>query len=218
MAERFPHRQAAGEALADQLAEQYGGRQDVVVLGLPRGGVPVAAPVAERLAAALDILVVRKLGTPGQPELAMGAIASGGARMTNSDVIRRAGVTDQALEEVAAREAEELARRETEYRGDKPFPDLRGKTVILVDDGLATGASMQAAVDAVRQHQPASIAIAVPVAPPEARRLLSDKVDDYVVLREPEAFMAVGNWYEIFDQTSDEEVRHLLQTSISTGT
>ncbi len=206
---RFRDRVEAGRLLAEQLGHLAG--PDVIVLALPRGGVPVAFEIASRLRVPLDIFLVRKLGAPGQPELAMGAIATGGARVLNDDVIRYLAVSPEVIEAVARAEQVELARREHAYRGDRPSPDLHGKRVILVDDGLATGSSMRAAIAAVRTQQPARIVVAVPVAARETCEELKREVDEITCLRTPEPFSAVGLWYEDFSQTSDEEVRDLLQ-------
>jgi len=206
----FANRREAGVELASQL-RQYAGRTDVVVLALPRGGVPVAYEVAEALDAPLDIFLVRKLGLPGHPELAMGAIASGGVRVLNEDVVRWYSVPERAIEAVAREEQAELERREREYRRGRPLIDLRGKTVILVDDGLATGSTMKAAVGAVRQHGPARVVVAVPVGAPAACEEFSDITDETVCARAPEPFSAVGQWYYDFSQTTDEEVRQLLE-------
>lgn len=205
----FRNRADAGRALARELPS-YAGRSDVIVLALPRGGVPVAFEVARALGAPLDVFVVRKLGLPRQSELAMGAIASGGARLLSEDVIRMYGVTPAEIERVTASESRELERRELEYRGDREFPDLAGKTVILVDDGLATGSSMRVAVKALRQENPAEIIVAVPVAAAETCEAFRDVTDDIVCAVTPEPFHAVGLWYEDFSQTSDDEVHDLL--------
>ncbi len=209
MALPIPDRSAAGRELAALLGH-YRDRDDVIVLALPRGGVPVAAEIAEALEAPLDVLIVRKLGVPGHRELAMGAIASGGVRVLNDDVVRMHGITQQELEAVAREEEAELARRERTYRGERPFPDLRDRSVILVDDGLATGATMMAAVDAVRAQEPARVVVAVPVAPPETIARLRQKVDEVVCPYQPEPFFAIGQWYIDFSQTSDEEVKTIL--------
>ncbi len=205
----IPDRKTAGRELAAALAH-YRGRPKLIVLALPRGGVPVAAEIAEALAADLDLMLVRKLGMPGHEELAMGAIASGGARVLNEDIIRHGGVDEDALARVTDQENRELARREQAYRGDRPWPALAGSTVILVDDGLATGATMRAAVAAVRQFHPREIVVAVPVAPPDTIAHLRGEVDEVVCLATPEPFVAIGNWYRVFDQTTDDEVRTLL--------
>lgn len=209
----FRDRVEAGRDLAARLADH----QELahpVVLGLPRGGVPVAAEVAARLAAPLDVFVVRKLGAPEQPELAMGAIASGGVRVLNRGVVRHLGISAAAIEEVAGRELTELARREREYRGDRPAVRLGDRTVILVDDGLATGATMRAAVQAVRAMGPARIVVAVPVGAPESCRLVSEVADEVVCLHAPSAFGAVGAYYTDFRQTTDDEVRRLLDPPV----
>jgi predicted phosphoribosyltransferase len=185
-------------------------------LGLPRGGVPVAYEVARALGAPLDVLVVRKLGVPGHEELAMGAIAPGGVRVLNQGLLEQLGIEPRELERVERRERAELERRQQAYRGPRPFPDLRGKSVILVDDGLATGASMRAAVLALRAMNPARIVVAVPVAPPDTCEALLEVADEVKALRQPEPFRAVGLWYEHFPQTSDEEVQELLRRSHTT--
>ena len=195
--------------LAERLTA-YARRPGVVVLGLPRGGVPVAAEVAGALDAPLDVFVVRKLGVPGREELAMGAIASGGVRVLNSDVVRAAGISPSELERVAARELETLESRERSYRGARPPVEIRGRTVILVDDGLATGATMRAAVAALRDGGVARIVVAVPTGPRETCEMLSREVDDIVCATMPEPFTAVGLWYDDFAPVTDEEVRALL--------
>ena len=209
-ATRFRDRAHAGRVLAAALA-RYAHRRDVIVLALPRGGVPVGCEVARALGVPLDVFVVRKLGVPGHEELAMGAIASGSVRLLNEDVVALAGVSEEAIDEVAAREAAEIRRRERVYRGDRGPPDLRGRTVILVDDGLATGASMRAAAAAVRRQGPAWVVVAVPAAAADTCETLRGEVDELVCLMTPEPFHAVGLWYEDFSQTSDEEVRQLLE-------
>lgn len=209
MGPRFSDRHEAGRRLARELAE-YAGRSDVIVLALPRGGVPVASEVARALNAPLDVFVVRKLGLPGQEELAIGAIASNGARVLNQEVIRAYGISPEEIERIAQIEADELRRRERQYRGDRPFPSVAGRTVILVDDGLATGSSMRVAVVALRQAQPRAIVVAVPVAAAETCEAFRDVTDDVVCALTPEPFFAVGLWYDDFEQTTDEEVRVLL--------
>jgi putative phosphoribosyl transferase len=206
---RFIDRSDAGRALAVELSR---GRNldDAVVLGLPRGGVPVAHQVARGLSLPLDVLVVRKLGLPSQPELAMGAIASGGAMVLNEDVLRYLHSRESELERVAARERTELERRERAYRGQRPPLRLSGRRVILVDDGLATGATMEAAVRAVRQLGASGVIVAVPVAAPESRDRIAAVADEVVCLQAPMMFSAVGQWYEDFSQTTDEEVERLL--------
>jgi len=208
----FRDRREAGRLLAAKLAA-YANRPDVIVLALPRGGVPVAYEVARALNAPLDIFLVRKLGVPGYEELAMGAIATGGVRVLNDQLVGGLRIPDYIVDEVAASEQQELARRERLYRGDRPAPDVRGRTVILVDDGLATGATMLAAVKALRQQQPARIVVAVPTASPETCEQLRAEVDDIICAITPEPFHAVGLWYEDFSQTTDEEVRDLLARS-----
>ena len=184
----------------------------MIVLGLPRGGVPVAFEVASALGAALDVFVVRKLGTPGQPELAMGAIASGGVRVLNHDVVSALGIPDHKIDEVAQAEGAELRRREQQYRGSRPPVNVRDKTVILVDDGLATGSTMRAAAAALKQSGVRKIVVAVPVAAEASCAAVRGEVDELVCAATPEPFWAVGQWYRDFDQTTDEEVRSLLQT------
>ena len=207
---QFADRREAGKELAAELGA-YRGRQDVVVLALPRGGVPVAFEVAEALDAPLDIFVVRKLGMPGHPEYAMGAIASGGVRVLSEDAIRWYGISASQIETVAREELAELQRREREYRQGRSLPDLYGRTVILVDDGLATGSSMRAAVQAVRAHKPARVVVAVPVGSPSTCQEFADMTDETVCARMPEPFSAVGLWYRDFSQTTDAEVSSLLE-------
>ena len=205
----FRDRSDAGRQLAAQLA-RYAGRPDVVVLALPRGGVPVGYEVARELGAPLDVFLVRKLGVPGHEELAMGAVATGGVRVLNDHVVSALGIPDYVIDAVAVWEERELARRERLYRGERPPPDVRGRTVILVDDGLATGATMHAAVRALREQRPARIVVAVPTASPETCERLKEEVDDVICAVTPEPFYAVSLWYENFSQTTDEEVRDLL--------
>ncbi|WP_097460424.1 phosphoribosyltransferase [Mangrovitalea sediminis] len=205
----FFDRHDAGRQLAKALLA-YGGRNDVLVLALPRGGVPVGYEVATALGADFDILIVRKLGVPYHPELAMGAIASGGALYLNPSVIRNAGVSQAQIDQVMATEREELIRRETLYRGTRAPAEINDKTVILVDDGIATGASMHAAVMALRSNRPARIVVAVPVSPAEAAGRFADDADAFISVLSPEDFYAVGQFYTRFDQTSDDEVRELL--------
>jgi predicted phosphoribosyltransferase len=212
----FRDRLEAGRRLAQKLSD-YAGKPDVVVLALPRGGVPVAAEVARALDAPLDIFLVRKLGLPGQEELAMGAIASGGSRVLNTSLLRRLHVSPETVDAVAVRERRELDRREREYRGSHAPPPIRGRTVILVDDGLATGASMHAAVAALRTQEPARIVVAVPVGAPSTCEDLRQIADDVVCAETPEPFAAVGQWYDDFSQTSDDEVRQLLEASRNPG-
>jgi putative phosphoribosyl transferase len=209
MKTRFRDRSEAGQKLAAQL-QAYANCDNVLVLALPRGGVPVAYEVARALNLPLDICLVRKLGVPGHQELAMGAIASGGVRVFNYDVIRWLSISEEAIEGVATRELRELQRRERAYRGDRPLPDIRDRTVILIDDGLATGATIRAAIAALRSQQPKEIIVAVPVAPSSLCQDLEAEVDRVVCLATPEPFYAIGLWYENFAQTSDDRVRELL--------
>ncbi len=206
----FRDRHDAGQRLAAQLMD-YANRPDVLVLALPRGGVPVAFEVAQALHAPLDIFLVRKLGVPGHEELAMGAIATGGVRVLNDEVLRYLHVPDEVIDAVASKEQRELERRERLYRDDRPAPRVRGRTVILVDDGLATGSTMRAAAAALRQQQPAKIIIAVPVSAPQTCDEFRSEVDEIVCAVTPEPFHAVGLWYQDFSQTTDQEVRDLLE-------
>jgi putative phosphoribosyl transferase len=210
MKKPFKNRTEAGQLLAEKL-NAYANRPDVLVVALPRGGVPVAYEVARALNAPLDVFLVRKLGLPGHKELAMGAIATGGVRVLNSEVVRSYDIPDILIDAVAATEQAELNRRERAYRGDRPPLDVRGRTVILIDDGLATGSTMRAAVAALKKQQPARIVVAVPIAPPETCDELRDEVDEVVCAATPEPFYALGLWYEDFSQTSDQEVRSLLE-------
>ena len=210
----FRDRADAGRTLATGLVE-YAGRPDLVVLALPRGGVPVGFEVARALRAPLDVFLVRKLGVPGHEELALGAIASGGVRVLNPGVVQALELPDQAIEAVAAAERRELERRERAYRADRPPPDVRGKTVLLVDDGLATGSTMRAAATALRQQGPARIVIGVPVSTPETCDQVREEVDDIVCAITPEVLFGVGAWYQDFSQTTDDEVRELLARAAS---
>jgi putative phosphoribosyl transferase len=203
-------RREGGRLLARKLPT-YASRPDVVVLALPRGGVPVAYEVASALHAPLDVFLVRKLGMPGYEELAIGALASGGVRILNAPLIHRYGISEQQVTQITAREEAELERRERAYRGGREPAAVHDRTVILVDDGLATGASMQAAVLALKQAQPARIVVAVPVAPPDTCEGLRSVADSVVCAMTPEPFQAVGRWYENFDQTTDDEVQELLE-------
>lgn len=205
----FRDRFEAGRLLAAAL-RHYAGHPDLLVLALPRGGVPVACELARALHAPLDLMLVRKLGVPGHEEFAMGAIASGGIRVISEDVVRALGIPDRAIATVAAHEEHELKRRELSYRGDRPAAQVRGKTVILVDDGLATGSTMRAAVAALKAQGPERLVVAVPVAAPETCEAMRREVDEVVCALAPEPFFAVGQWYEDFSQISDEEVRQLL--------
>lgn len=206
----FRDRREAGRVLAS-LLERYRGRNDVIVLGLPRGGVPVAYEVAKALGAPLDIFLARKLGVPGHEELAMGAIASGGVVVVNDDVVRGLGIRPHAVRQVAEQEGRELLRREAAFRDGRPPPDLAGRVVILVDDGLATGSSMLAAVNALQRLNPAHVVVAVPAAPESTCRELGRVVDDVVCATTPSPFFAVGESYWDFTQTTDDEVRKLLE-------
>ncbi len=205
----FRDRRDAGRLLADKLAA-YANRPDVIVLALPRGGVPVAYEVARRLVAPLDVFVVRKLGVPGYEELAMGAVATGGVRVLNDQLVESLGIPDQMIDAVVSREQQELARRERLYRGGRPPPDVGGRTAILVDDGLATGATMFAAIEALRKQNPARIVVAVPTASPDTCEEMKRKADEVICAITPEPFHAVGRWYRDFSQTTDEEVADLL--------
>ena len=206
----FRDRREAGRVLAGHLSA-YANRSDTVVLALPRGGVPVAYEVAQALPAPLDIFLVRKLGVPGHEELAMGAIASGGVRVMNDEIIATLGLREEDITRVAAREATEIARRERAYRGDDPPQPVRDRTVILVDDGLATGATMRAAAQAIRAQGPAKLVVAVPVAASSTCDAFRAEVDEIVCAATPEPFYGVGLWYQDFSQTTDDEVRTLLR-------
>lgn len=214
--QRFQDRAEAGRELAQALSA-YADRPEVRVLGLPRGGVPVAFEVARALRAPLDVFLVRKLGVPGHEELALGAIASGGVRVLNQDVVRSLRLGEATIDRIAAREEQELLRRSRAYRGDRPPLDVAHRTVIVVDDGLATGATMRAAVKAIEQMGPARIVVAVPVGAPETCAVLEQEADELVCPLRPAAFFAVGAWYEHFGQTTDEEVQTLLQRAEAGG-
>lgn len=207
---QFRNRIEAGQMLAQRLAN-YANRPDVLVLALPRGGVPVAFQVAQALNAPIDVFVVRKLGVPGHEELAMGAIASGGVRVINGDVVEGLRISDDAIEAVATRELRELERRERVYRQDRPMPDVQGRTIILVDDGIATGSTMRAAVEALRQLEASRIVVATPTAALSTVREMRPDVDEFVAVMTPADFSGVGEWYEDFSQTTDGEVRELLE-------
>ncbi len=207
---RFRNRTEAGQQLAKKLS-LYANRGDVLVLGLPRGGVPVAYEVAVALNVPLDICLVRKLGAPGNKELAMGAIGMGGVMVLNHDVVESLQVSPEAIAKVVELEEKELERRDRAYRGDRPFGDLQGRAIVLVDDGIATGATLRAAIATLRQQKPASIIVAVPVAPLSTYNELKAEVDEVVSLVTPERFYSISVWYDQFEQTTDEEVRHLLQ-------
>jgi putative phosphoribosyl transferase len=203
------NRTVAGQALGKSLAA-YTNREDVIVLALPRGGVPVGYEVARAINAPLDLMLVRKLGIPGQEELAMGAIATGGARVLNDDIIAAMCISENTLSMVAKREQLELERRQRAYRGNRPLPHIEGQCVILVDDGVATGATMLAAVTALRQLHPGRIVVAIPVAPLESIERLQRETDEVVCLETPDPFLAIGRWYQAFPQLSDNDVRRLL--------
>jgi putative phosphoribosyl transferase len=209
----FHDRSQAGQALAERLRDEYADTPNLLVLGLPRGGVPVAYEVARELGAPLDVFVVRKLGVPGHEELAMGAIASGGVRVLSDSLVRSIGISQEAIERTVAAENAELERRERAYRGNRPPLDVTGRTVILVDDGLATGSTMRAAALAVQAQRPERVVVAVPVAAEQTCNEFREDVDDVVCVATPEPFHAVGLWYENFEPTSDEEVRELLARS-----
>ena len=205
----YPDRVAGGRAVAEALRD-YAGRDDVLVLGLPRGGVVTAEPIAEALDAPLDVLVVRKLGVPGREELAMGAIATGGARVLHETVVQGLAIDADTVEAATQRERKELERREVAYRGNRSGPRFQGQCVILVDDGLATGSTVRAAAAALREHQPSRIVVAVPVAPSDTLMRLQAEVDEVVCPAVPEPFFGVGQWYSDFEQTTDDQVRSVL--------
>jgi putative phosphoribosyl transferase len=211
----FEDRAYAGRLLGQALAK-YANRPDVIVLALPRGGVPVGFEAAQAINASLDIMLVRKLGTPGHEELAMGAIASGGITVFNAELVSRLHIGPELMEAAIKREQQELERREQAYRGNHPLPVVENRHVILVDDGLATGASMRAAVAALRQRNPASVIVAIPVAPPDTVAMLKEEADEVICLAMPEPFSAVGRWYRDFSQTTDEDVKSLLESVWST--
>ena len=206
----FKDRREAGRKLAQKLTA-YAGQPDLLTLALPRGGVPVAYEVARALNAPLDVFLVRKLGLPGQEELAIGAIATGGVRVLNRDIIRTLSIPDEVINFVARRELQELQRRERLYRGDRPPPEVRDRTIILIDDGLATGASMRAAVVSLRAQHPARILVAVPIAAENVCEAFRTEVDEIICAVTPEPFYGVGRWYENFSQITDQEVRILLE-------
>ncbi|MGI2902267.1 phosphoribosyltransferase [Tolypothrix sp. VBCCA 56010] len=212
----FKDRRLAGQVLAVKLAA-YANRADVLVLALPRGGVPVAFEVAKALNAPLDVFVVRKLGVPGQKELAMGAIASGNVRILLEDIIRQEKIATEAIEKVTAKEQQELNRRQTLYRGDRPKLAIAGRTIILIDDGLATGATMRAAIAALHKQQPEKIVVAVPVSSPQTYQEIKSLIDEIICADTPSPFYCVGLWYEKFPQTTDQEVRDLLNQSFRTS-
>lgn len=214
MNQRFHDRTEAGQLLAKRLTE-YAYRSDVLVLGLPRGGIPVAYQIAKALHAPLDVWLVRKLGVPGQEELAMGAIATGGVMVLNEEILEAMQISQEALQRVAASEQVELERRDRAYRGDRPFPPIADRTVILVDDGIATSSTLRAAIAALQQHNPKAIVAAAPVAPASVCTALKTVVDDVVCLMAPEPLHSIGAWYKDFSQTTDEEVCRLLQMAAS---
>jgi putative phosphoribosyl transferase len=214
IAAKFVDRREAGQILTTKL-KAFAKRTDVIVLGLPRGGIPVAFEVAKALYLPLDVCLVRKLGVPGHQELAMGAIASDGVRVLNYDIVSSLGISSNKIDEVAAKELRELQRRDRVYRGNRPSPNLKDRTIILVDDGIATGASMRAAINVLREEQPKSIIVATPIAPSSTCKELRTEVDDVVCLIMPEPFYSVGLWYDYFPQTTDEEVRQLLAEQLA---
>ncbi|MDJ0675424.1 MAG: phosphoribosyltransferase [Calothrix sp. MO_167.B42] len=209
---KFSNRTEAGKMLAQKLTA-YTNRKDVLVLALPRGGVPVGSEVAKALNAPLDVCIVRKLGVPGHKELAMGAIANGGVRILNYDVVGWLNISSATIEKVAAHELRELQRRDRVYRGDRSPPNVRNNTIILVDDGIATGSTIRAAIAILQQQKPQRIVVATPVAPLSVCRELQALVDEVVCLSMPEPFYAIGLWYENFNQTTDAQVRQLLEKS-----
>lgn len=209
---RFADRIDAGRRLAEAL-EDYRGRGDVVVYGLPRGGVPVAAEVAGALDAPLDVLIVRKLGVPGQPELAMGAVASGGVRVLNEEVLRQLRIGEDQIDRITEEQRREIQEREERFRGNAEMPDVRGKTALVIDDGIATGSTMRASVEALRELGPERIVVAVPVASYSACDDMNAVADEVICLETPSPFHAVGAWYDRFDQTTDTEVKQLLESA-----
>ena len=214
MTTQFRDRTEAGRLLAKQLKSNYANCPDLLVLGLPRGGVPVAYEIAQILHAPLDICIVRKLGVPGHKELAMGAIATGGIMVLNEDLVHSLKISQKAIEDIIVKEWQELERRDRLYRGSRPAPDLSHRTVILVDDGIATGSTLKAALSTIKQQQPKRIVIAVPVAPPDVYNELKAEVDEVVCLLTPKWLYAIGLWYDDFSPTSDEEVCNLLAQNI----
>jgi putative phosphoribosyl transferase len=210
MKRRFRNRTEAGQELAEKLTV-YANRSDVIVLALPRGGVPVAFEVAKALNLPWDLCLVRKLGVPGQEELAMGAIGMGGIMVLNHEVVEWLNISEDAINTVAAQEGQELARRDRIYRGDRPIPNPYKRTIILVDDGIATGSTLRAAIATLQRQQPESIVVAVPVAPVSTCNQLKEDVEHVVCLATPEPFHAIGPWYDDFSQTTDEEVCNLLE-------
>jgi putative phosphoribosyl transferase len=211
MKEQFRDRAEAGQLLAQQLKSNYANRSDVLVLGLPRGGIPVAYEIAQVLHAPLDVCLVRKLGVPGQEELAMGAIGAKEGMVLNQEIVKSLHISQKTIERVADSERQELERRDRAYRGDHPAPEIRDHTVILVDDGIATGSTVKAALSTIQQQNPKELVIAVPVAPPNVCNELKAQVDEVVCLLKPASLSAIGLWYDNFSQTSDEEVRQFLK-------
>lgn len=207
---QFRDRREAGQLLAEELSSLRG-TQDLIILGIPRGGVVVAYEVAKALSAPLDVYITRKIGAPFNPELAVGAVASDGTLVLDHDLIARVGASDDYIQTETERQRQEIERRMAAYRGARSAPDLQAKTVILVDDGVATGATVLASLRAIKQHQPARLILAVPVGPPDTIRLLSQEADRVVCLFTPEVFWAVGSFYSVFDQTTDAEVVQLLE-------
>ena len=214
----FRNRTEAGRLLAERLKPNYANRSDVLVLGLPRGGVPVAFEVAKVLHAPLDICIVRKLGVPGHKELAMGAIATGGIMLLNEALVRSLKISQKAIKQVALEEQQELERRERIYRGDRPIPDLSHRTILLVDDGIATGSTIKAAISTIKQQQPEHIVVAIPVAPPDVCKELTKEVDEVVCLLTPEWLSAISLWYDEFLPTTDAEVRLSLARTMEEQT
>ena len=214
MTKQFRDRTQAGRLLAKQLQPNYVNCSDLLVLGLPRGGVPVAYEVAKVLHAPLDICIVRKLGVPGHKELAMGAIGTGGIMVLNEDLVRSLRISQKAIEQVVVREWQELERRDRVYRGSRPVPDFGHRTIILVDDGIATGSTLKAALSNIKQQQPKRIIVAVPVAPPDVCKELKEEVDEVVCLLTPEWLYSISLWYDDFSPTTDEEVRNLLAQNV----
>jgi putative phosphoribosyl transferase len=215
MTKQFQDRTEAGRLLAERLKATYANRSDVLVLGLPRGGVPVAYEVAKVLHAPLDLCIVRKLGVPGNKELAMGAIALGGIMVMNENLVKSLTISQKAIAKVVATEQQELERRDHLYRGTRPFPDLKDRTIIVIDDGIATGSTLKAALSTIKQQQPERIVVAVPVAPPEVRQELKGQVDEVVCLLSPDCLYAIGIWYNDFSATTDDQVRQLLEQATS---
>ncbi|AEH61699.1 phosphoribosyltransferase [Methanosalsum zhilinae DSM 4017] len=212
----FKNRVHAGQVLSEKLSE-YGENKDVIILALPRGGVPVAFEVSRKIGVEMDLLLVRKLGVPGNEELAMGAIASGNIRVLNEDIIKSLHIPDKKIDQVTDSEKRELDRRNNIYRANRPIPDLRNRTVILIDDGLATGATMRAAAEAVRTKGPSQIIVAVPTCSPDAYNSLEDVADEIICAISPEPFFGVGRWYEDFRQVSDEEVCDIMDKVFSSS-